>query len=40
MTVLSESGILEAIAASLAVVIMLGPLVPYAIYGHRGRRKK
>ena len=40
MTVLSESGILEAIAVSLAVVVMLGPLVPYAIYGRRSRRKR
>ncbi len=40
MAVLSETGILEAIAALLAVVMMLGPLVPYAIYGHPSRRKK
>ncbi len=39
MAFLSDSGILEAIAVSLAVVMMLGPLIPYAIYGHPSRRK-
>ncbi len=40
MDFLPDIGILEAIAISLAVVMMLGPLVPYAIYGHASRRKK
>ena len=40
MSVFYESGILEAVAVTLAVVMMLGPLVPYAIYGHPSRRKK
>ena len=31
MSVFSDSGILEVIAVTLAVVMMLGPLVPYAI---------
>jgi hypothetical protein len=39
MEILHEIGILEMVAATLAAVIMLGPLVPYAIYGHRSRRK-
>ena len=35
MSVFSDSGILEVIAVTLAVVMMLGPLVPYAIFGRR-----
>jgi hypothetical protein len=39
MEVFSGSGILEVIAVTLAVVMMLGPLVPYAIIGRRARRR-
>jgi hypothetical protein len=39
MSVFSDSGVLEVIAAALAAVIMLGPLVPYAIIGRRARRR-
>lgn len=39
MAVFSDSGILEVIAVTLAVVIMLGPLVPYAIIGRRARQR-
>ena len=40
MEILHEIGILEVVAVTLAVVIMLGPLAPGAIYGYRSRRKK
>ena len=40
MDFLPDVSVLEAIAISLAVVMMLGPLVPYAIYGRPSRRKK
>ncbi len=40
MAFLPDISILEAVAVTLAVVMMLGPLVPYAIYGHPSRRKK
>ncbi len=40
MTVFYESGIMDFVAVALAVVIMLGPLVPYAMQGVSGRRKK
>ncbi len=40
MSVFYESSILDAVAVTLAVAMMLGPLVPYAIYGHPSRRKK
>ena len=39
MSVFSDSGILEVIAVALAAVIMLGPLVPYAIFGRRARQR-
>ncbi len=38
MEVFYDSGILDAIAVALAVVVMLGPLVPYAIIGRRQAR--
>ncbi len=40
MGFLPDISVLEAIAISLAVVMMLGPLAPYAIYGRRSRRNK
>ena len=40
MSVFSDSGILEVIAVTLAAVIMLGPLVPYAIIGRRQARQR
>ncbi len=40
MSVFYESGILDLVAVSLAVLMMLGPLVPYAIHGHPSRRRK
>ena len=38
MAVFSDTGILEVIAVTLAVVMMLGPLVPYAIRGRQHRK--
>ncbi len=35
MSVFADTSILEVIAITLAVVMMLGPLVPYAIMGRR-----
>lgn len=39
MAVFSDTGILEVIAVTLAVVMMLGPLVPYAIFGRRAKQR-
>ncbi len=39
MSVFYESSLLEAVAVTLAVVMMLGPLVPYAINGRRRARR-
>ena len=39
MAVFSDSGILEVIAVTLAVIMMLGPLVPYATSGRRRARQ-
>ena len=33
-------GVLEGIAITLAVIMMLGPLVPYAIRGRQHRKAK
>lgn len=40
MGVFSDISIMEVVAAALAAVIMLGPLVPYAIRGRQHRRAK
>lgn len=40
MGVFSDISFMEVIAASLAAVIMLGPLVPYAIRGRQHRKAK
>ncbi len=40
MAFLSDSGVLEGIAVTLAVAMMLGPLVPYAIIGRRQARQR
>lgn len=40
MGVFADMGILDVIAATLAAVIMLGPLVPYAIRGRQHRKAK
>ncbi len=39
MGVFADTGVLEVIAGTLAVIMMLGPLAPYAITGRRERRK-
>ncbi len=40
MSVFYESGIMELIAVTLAVFMMLGPLVPYAMQGVASRRRR
>jgi hypothetical protein len=40
MNVFYESGIMDLVAVTLAVSMMLGPLVPYAMQGVSRRRKK